>query len=262
MPLLEIPIAAIVDPQAPVRASIDEGGIQELADSIREVGLIQPIVVRASGNQYEVIAGHRRLLALRSLSWETVTCLVVVDNDAERVMAQRLHENLIRRDMTPVEEGVVYAEMFEQCGDLEKVAKMARRSLDVVERRIALLAGDAAVRDALHAGVIKAGVAEELNKIQDETTRRYLLRFAVEEGATVGKVRAWRLQYLSQPIETGKEPERPAETAPPDGAGTVANTCWLCGSQEDQHDLRVRMVHQSCERQAQRQAERMAHNGG
>ncbi|MGH9447308.1 MAG: ParB/RepB/Spo0J family partition protein, partial [Terriglobia bacterium] len=209
MLLQKIDLANIVDPLAPVRAQIDPASLQELADSIRELGLIQPIVVRPAGEKFEVVAGHRRLMACRMLDLPAVECLVRENAGEADVTAERLHENLIRKDMTPVEEAVVYAELFEKYGDLERVAAMAHRSLAVVERRLALLAGDAAIRDALHAGEISSGVAEELNRVKDKTTRAFLLRFAVAEGATVNKVSAWRRQYVNVQLVPGQEPSAP-----------------------------------------------------
>lgn len=262
MYLAEIESELIVDPAAPVRAEIDMAGVMELADSIREVGLIQPLVVRRTALHYEVIAGHRRLLACRELGLAKISCLVTQDSETQDVTAQRLHENLIRRDMTPVEEAIVYAELFEKTGDLEKVAKMAHRSLAVVERRLSLLSGDADVRNALHAGAIAAGVAEELNKVAEKPTRDFLLKFAIDEGASVSKVRQWRISYNQNPVQVGAEPERPGDPVPTEQQPNFANTCWLCGSQDDPHELRVRMVHQYCERMWRRGGPEGGENGG
>lgn len=248
MYLAQIERELIDDPAAPVRAEIDETQVHELAQSIREVGLIQPIVVREVKGRYEVIAGHRRLLACRELALEKIDCLVTADTEETDVTAARLHENLFRADMSPIEEALVYAEAFEKLGDLEKVAQLAHRSLEVVERRLSLLSGDADVRAALHAGYLSTGVAEELNKVHDETTRKFLLKFAVEEGATIDKVRGWRKQYNQYPIQLGAEPERPVSSSTPLPAGEEVNVCWLCGGHEDLHELRVRMVHTYCER--------------
>ncbi|MGH9770098.1 MAG: ParB/RepB/Spo0J family partition protein [Candidatus Acidiferrales bacterium] len=248
MYLAKLDSELIDDPAAPVRAEIDERQIHELAESIREVGLIQPLVVRRVKERYEVIAGHRRLLACRELGLPQIDCLITGDSEETDVTAQRLHENLVRVDMSAVEEALVYAEAFEKLGDLEKVARLAHRSLAVVEDRLALLSGDAGVRAALHVGHLSVGVAHELNKVKDDFTRRFLLKFAVEEGATIDKVRGWRLQYNQYPVQQGTEPERPVSGHTPLPEDDPVNVCWLCGGREDLHDLRVRMVHQYCER--------------
>lgn len=248
MKLQKIALAAIIDPHSPVRASIAMDGVEELAESIRQVGLLQPITVRPEGDRFEVVTGHRRTLACRLLQMEEVECLVQEPSLDADVVAARLHENLVRRDMSAVEEACVYAELYEQLQDVDKVAEVVKRTRVHVENRLALLDGDEAVRDALHEQKITVGVAQELNRVRDETTRRYLLHFAVEEGATVGKVRGWRMQYAEFPIQVGNEPARPESGDPAQISVPEVNVCWLCGSSDDPHDLRVRMVHTTCER--------------
>lgn len=255
MRLEKIAIALLIEPHQPVRVTIEIQGVEELAQSIRELGLIQPIVVRPEGEKFEVIAGHRRLLAVRMLGMDFCDCLVLEDGDTDQAAAARLHENLIRRDMSPVEEAAVYAELYEKLLDIDKVAAYAHRSRAVVERRLSLLEGDVQVRDALHAGSISAGVAEQLNKVVDEYTRHFLLRFAVQEGATVEKARGWRQSYAQNPIQTGAEPAQPEGPPPPAADAQDYNQCWLCGSSEFPHDLRVRMIHQMCEFQWRRSLE-------
>lgn len=236
-------------------------GVAELAESIREVGLIQPIVVRPVGEVFEVIAGHRRLLACRSIPLDPVPCAVLDGASDGDTMAARLHENLYRQDMTPVEEAVTYAELFEHLGDVDKVASMVHRSRDVVERRLALLSGDELVRTALHEKKISAGVAEELNKIAHEQSRRYLLEHAISDGATVSKVREWRRSFVLGEVAPVPAPEGEQPAGPVAAGLADPNRCWLCGSDEDQHDLRVRLVHQSCERVARRMSEQQLAQG-
>lgn len=254
-----IELELIDEPDAPVRADIDEIEVHELAESIKEVGLINPIMVRKRGERFEVIAGHRRLLAHRELGLRFIRCTVLDEQSDDDTTAQRLHENIFRRDLTPIEEAVVYAELFERVQDVEKIAKIVRRSRHVVESRLLLLSGDEEVRNALHAGKISMGVAEELNRVKAQATRRFLLKFAIEEGATVGKVTGWRQQYANIDLQPGEEPARPSEPGPPVPEMSPANVCWLCGSNEEPWDLRVRMVHETCEKVARSAAaERIA----
>lgn len=238
----------IVEPHYMVRIKIDATKLDELAESIKEVGLIQPIIVHPMGDGFEVVAGHRRLLATRKIGLDPVQCLVLDAAGHEETVAKKLHENLYRHDLTPIEEAAVYAEAFEQLLDTDKVAAVVHRSRNTVERRLRLLEMDDRVRDALSDGKIPLGVAEELDKVKDETKRRYLLDCAISDGATVDKVRQWRLDF--DKIELIREGD-----ALPGGPGalsetmsTAINYCWLCGSDCDQHELRVKMIHTYCER--------------
>src|SRR5579885_3512832 len=78
MYLTEVEQNMILEPEQPLRASIEEGPLVELAESIRQLGLLQPLVVRKSGDKFEVIAGHRRLLATRMVGLPRAQCLVVM----------------------------------------------------------------------------------------------------------------------------------------------------------------------------------------
>lgn len=249
MHLIEIPQAKIREPVHDVRIRIDDKDLEELAESIRTVGLLQPIVVRPIGDEYEVVTGHRRQLATRKLGMDPVTCLVLDPEGAEAQMAQRLHENIYRVDLTPIEEAAVYAELFEQLLDTDKVAAAVRRSRAVVERRLALLELDDRIREALDEKKIPLGVAEELQKVKDETKRHYLLACAISDGATADKVRQWRKEF--EPIQFVREGD-----PLPGGRGALhemrsadVSHCWLCGSNEDQHAMRVAMIHTYCDRQ-------------
>ena len=108
---------------------------------------------------------------------------------------------------------------------------------------------------------ISLGVAEQLNKVPFDSTRRFLLDAAIHDGASVEKVLGWRKMYHGVDVlavgaeGTPTSPDPAAEVVPD------ANTCWLCGSTEDQHDLRVRLMHAGCERVMRRQAEAAAAGG-
>jgi ParB family transcriptional regulator, chromosome partitioning protein len=257
MHLSEIDQNLILEPAAPLRASIEEEPLNELANSIRDVGLLQPVAVIRRGEKFEVIHGHRRLLATRIVGLPRISCLVVDQDSDDEVIAARLHENIFRRDISPVEEAALYAELFEKLLDVDAVAKLVKRSRGVVENRLNLLSGDREILKQLQAGMITSGVAEQLNKVKFESTRRYLLEFAVRDGASIEKVRNWRLQYCD--IDIGANaPETPPITVPDGGKAQITievPRCYFCGSDDDQHEMLVLMVHASCKKMIERQAE-------
>jgi ParB/RepB/Spo0J family partition protein len=266
MHLCEIEQGKILEPSAPVRASIEDGPLEELAQSIAELGLLQPLIVRPVGEKFEVVAGHRRLLATRKVGLPRVQCLVVTQENDEEVTASRLHENIYRQDMSPVEEAAVYAELFEKYLDVDKVCKIVHRSRVTVEARLNILAGDRDVLNTLQRGMITVGVAEQLNKVKDHGVRKYLLEYAVRDGASVEKVRNWRLQYhgvtfdqvnKDVPPVTPQESQQLLTTVQP-------TACYFCGSSDDQHEIKWLPVHASCQRMVERQSEAQgaAKNGG
>ena len=88
--LVELPVASIVPNPNQPRKSFDEDSIAELAKSIEQVGLIQPLMVRMNGQGYELIAGERRLRAVKSLGYETVSCIVCADMKEDPFVTRRL----------------------------------------------------------------------------------------------------------------------------------------------------------------------------
>jgi ParB family chromosome partitioning protein len=255
MKLMNIEVNKIRSPKHDVRAKIDMESIAELAESIRALGLLQPIMVRSEGEDFEVVAGHRRLMAVRTLGFEFIECLLVEETTDDLTMARRLHENIYRVDLTPLEEAAVYAELYEQVEDIDKVAIVVRRSRETVERRLRLLELDDYVRDALQDGKIGVGVAELLHTLKHDDTRHFLLDAAIRDGASVEKVRLWVKDYRDTKMLTEEQAQAAGVSGHINNEGQNLYACWLCGSAEDPHDMRVKMVHAACERMARRAAE-------
>lgn len=252
MYLAEIDQSEILEPEAPIRAAIDEEGLDELADSIAEIGLLHPPSAIKRGEKYEIVAGHRRLLATRKLGMPKVPLLVADDEGEDRTLAGRVHENIIRRDITPVEEAAFYAELMEKYQDTEKVAAVCHRSREIVERRLALLTGDREVLQALNRGDIKLSVAEELNLEQDAVKRQWFLEFAIKDGASRRTVDRWRRGYAD--FVPADLPLEAAPVVTPDAkqGRPQRPVCYLCGSDDEQHTMRWVCVHESCNTVAKR----------
>jgi ParB/RepB/Spo0J family partition protein len=230
---------------------MDEAGIRELAESMKRVGLIEPLIVEKIEGGYEVIAGHRRLLAAREAGLNNLQCMVREADDPPAA-ALKVQENLYREDMTPVEEAAFYAELFESCGkDVDQVCAMVHQTRNYVEKRLLLLSGDRAVLQALVDKSIALGVAEEINKIAREDDRHYFLDWAIRVGATVKTVRDWRMgNEIRRAAEEGATPYTAGEPAPaaPDPEPT---RCLFCESNDDQHMMKFAMVHTYCLRRAE-----------
>ena len=107
----EVELMRIDEPARPVRERIDHDKVEELARSIRDVGLLSALAVRRCGDRFEVVAGHHRLLALRRLGISPVP-VVIVAVDGEDVEIVGAHENLVRHDMSPREEGRLVAALM------------------------------------------------------------------------------------------------------------------------------------------------------
>lgn len=187
-----LPLALLDEPDAPARTKMDPAALESLTQSIREEGLIEPLVVRpASAGRFEVIAGHRRLIASRNAGLVEAPC--VVRTRKVHADAVKIHENVEREELNPVDEGRYYLKLWHELGeDLERVAAAVKKPLDCVDRRCRLASGDPAVVEALREGRVILGVAEELLKIRDDGERAYYLEYAVRGGCSVRMAKEWR----------------------------------------------------------------------
>ncbi len=98
----EVETSLIDRPGEMAREQIDPEYIKELSESIKAIGLLEPILIRPKENRYEIIAGHCRFLAVSSLGWERINCVISEMDDTTTVMA-RATENLARKDISPIE---------------------------------------------------------------------------------------------------------------------------------------------------------------
>ena len=188
-----LPTAAIAEPEHPARTTMDDDRMNSLVVSIRALGVLEPLhVLPVAGDLFEVVAGHRRLKAARIAGVSKLPC-IVLESDA-LAEAVKIHENLEREDLSPADEAIFYAELFETHGeDTDAVAELVKRSRDHVENRLNLLRGDKRVFAALAEGKIPIGVAFELNRIDREDDRLFHLDYAKQHGVTVAGARQWRV---------------------------------------------------------------------
>jgi ParB/RepB/Spo0J family partition protein len=208
-----IPIEQLVEPPSPIRVSMDEGALFSLAESIKEIGVLQPLLVvptvkresagahldsskcehlvEVPGTFYEIIAGHRRYKACIIAALNAVPCLVFADVEIARHAAM-LHENTEREDITPAEEAVMFAELIEKYDYTEEqLLKAVKKSQSYVYTRLDLLRGNQDVFAALREKKIVMAVATQLNRVKDATQCHYLLNLAVQGGATALTVSKW-----------------------------------------------------------------------
>jgi ParB/RepB/Spo0J family partition protein len=251
MHLARISINELREPQRVARAIIDDEGIEELAESIKRVGIINPLIVEEVDGGYEVVAGHRRLLAARRAGLVVCPCLVRSSRDAGATALQ-LHENLYRQELTPVEEAAWFAELLPMCGnDTDNLAALVKQNRGYVEKRLNLLHGDPEVLAAAAKHEITLGVAEELNKIATEKDRLYYLGWAKQTGATVGMVRQWRGTILAALPPTPEGAGAGMTPAPPVIQSRDIFQCFLCRQSEPKTDLEFWHIHRFCRLQVE-----------
>ena len=187
----KISLDKIDRPDEIVRLDIDEGQLKELADSIQERGLMQPIEVTPRGDRFMIVFGDRRYLAHELLKKKNIMC-VVEDIDDVQVIIDRGVENLQRVNLTPFEEGHIYRGLMDKAKmSLDEISQRFGKSPGVVHRRMDILRMPESFQKALHAGTINISVAEELWSCADQAKREYFLDMAVEHGITKDVARSW-----------------------------------------------------------------------
>ena len=184
--LVQVPVGSIRPNSRQPRRRLDGEGIDELAESIRAQGLVQPVVVRtAPDGGYELIAGERRWRAARVAGLATVPALVRESDDRDSLLVA-LVENVAREDLSPVDEARAYAVLMDEFGlALGEVAEQVGRSKPTVSNRVRLLELPDDVLGLLERGQLSEGHARAVLAVPDNEERRRLVRRIVRQGLSV-----------------------------------------------------------------------------
>ena len=181
------------------REVCDEEGLEELADSIKEHGVIQPIIVRQVGNKYELIAGERRSKASALAGLTTIPAIIKNMDDKESAKVSLL-ENLQRKNLSAIEEARTYKRILELDNmTQEDLAKTMGKSQPMVANKLRLLALPEEVQDALIKNQISERHARSLLNIKDKPTQLMLLDRIKKERLTVRELDAEIKKILNQP---------------------------------------------------------------
>jgi ParB family chromosome partitioning protein len=229
----EVPVGAIVPNPRQPREHFDEEALAELVTSIKEVGLLQPVVVReVAEGRYELIMGERRLRASREAGLEAIPAIVRETPD-DAMLRDALLENLHRQQLNPLEEAAAYQQLLEEFGAThEQLAERIGRSRSQVTNTIRLLNLPPTVQKRVAAGVLSAGHARALLSLDDADAQERLAGRIVAEGLSVRAVE--EAVHLG---ETGAEPRR----APRKATASPAATAELQDRLSDYFETRVRV---------------------
>jgi ParB family chromosome partitioning protein len=190
--LREVPIASIRPNPLQPRTYFDEESMSSLAASIRELGVLQPVLVRStegSEESYELIAGERRWRAARRAGLQTIPVLVQTSTTDLHSLEQALVENLHREDLNALEEAAAYQQLIDEFGFThEQVATRVGKSRATITNTLRLLQLPAGVQRALAEGTVTAGHARALLGTPDRTLQESLVERIVQEGLTVRAV--------------------------------------------------------------------------
>jgi len=215
--LLEVPVGAVSPNPKQPRTQFDDETIASLAASIREVGVLQPIVVRRSNGGYELIAGERRLRAARLAGLATIP-VVVRDTDDSDTLREALIENIHRQDLGPIELAEAFRQLLEELGlKQEELADRVGVSRSHIANTIRLLQLPLETQQLLTDGRIQAGHARALLALGDADAQNALAVRTSAEDLSVREVEELVRRFVEGPADpkatVGAAPE---ETAPAD----------------------------------------------
>ncbi len=214
--LLEVPANAIAPNPKQPRSRFDDETLNELAASIREVGILQPIVVRRTGQGYEVVTGERRLRAAK-LAGLAMVPVVLRDSDDSDLLREALIENIHREDLNPIELGEAFRQLLDELGlKQEELADRVGVSRSHIANTIRLLALPLEVQQLLADEKLSAGHARALLALGDQEAIASLSLRVVAEDLSVRETEEIVRRFIETPAEpTPKKKAEPSEPADP-----------------------------------------------
>lgn len=231
----ELPLDSITPNPRQPREVFDEDKLAELVASIKEVGLLQPVVVRQVGTErYELIMGERRWRASREAGLERIPAIVRATED-DKLLLDALLENLHRAELNPLEEGAAYDQLLRDFSCThDELADRIGRSRSHVTNTLRLLRLSPAVQRRVAAGVLTAGHARALLGVQDGERQDQLAKRIVAEGLSV--------RTTEEIVALMDREETPARSAGPK-AGKLLSPAFndLAGRLSDRFETRVKV---------------------
>jgi ParB family chromosome partitioning protein len=203
----QLPVNEIVSSPFQPRTVFNDERIEELSQTIRTHGLIQPIVVRKKGNNYELIAGERRWRAAVKLGLKTIPAIIRDMNDSQAASIA-LIENLQREGLTSIEEALAYQQLLELHGlTQESLAQRLGKAQSTVANKLRLLHLPQSIQDALLNRTISERHARSLLSLPSEELQLKIVQEIVERDLNVKQTEA-RVKQILEQTEASKKPKQ------------------------------------------------------
>lgn len=254
----EIFLAAIDEPETALREDIDPEQLGSLIDDLAGNGLLQPIGVRgpSPANRYEVVWGHRRLLAARALGWPQIAARVCGWEHPPTLA--RLAENFHRTDLNPREEARAVAALRAEGRAIVEIARLLRRSVSWTETRIELLKWPQDLQDEVARGTLTLRAASMLAEIDHEDYRRDLVKEAHRTGASAAQIGVWLAHYTVDRERIISNRDSVHQILERREAFRVLATCQCCDTEVDSRDTVILRVCAKCARILEEEKQRDA----
>lgn len=229
-----ISLDLIDDPERPMRTDLTQESVADLVLSIKQMGIIEPLIVFPKDGRYEVIAGHRRRYAAEIAKLVEVPCHVHNANK-EQIELMKIHENLYRAAIRPSDEMRHFQYMMKRLNiSPTKLAQLIGKSDPYVSERLMIANYEPELREALDNGKINFSVAKELSKTGDRNKCIEYLRYAIQNGLTQAGARQWVKDYLRS-LETPKQ--TPITTYDPNTNTVLQKIYYPCIRCNSKHEI-------------------------
>ena len=193
------------------RTRMDEEKLSELTASIKEKGIIQPVVVRQAGGEYELVAGERRLTAAKRLGWEKIPVVIAERLSKEDMLELSLIENLQREDLNPIDTARGYQRLMEECSlSQDQMAQKIGKDRSTIANTLRLLHLPEEVQKCVSEGELSEGHARAILPLPDEKEQITLAKRVIQEGLSVRKIEELVYGHKKVPVTKRKIKTSPA----------------------------------------------------
>jgi len=222
-----------------VRIEMDSDHVIELSNSISVNGLLEPIVVRQTGDYYQLIAGAHRLAACKRIGWSLIPANILPESNETPIKSLALIENIVRRDLSLEEQCLAVQTLHEEQNlSVSQICDLLGKTRLWVQQRIFAPKMPADVRDPLFEGMLSMKVAEMICEVDDEGVRKTITNQAIYQKLAAHAVRQVVDLYKETPsigaaIEKGLQSAAEIQSAP-----APTTQCGACGQRKDYRKLR------------------------
>ncbi|MBS7296728.1 MAG: ParB/RepB/Spo0J family partition protein [Bacteroides sp.] len=205
--ILRVPVEMIEPNPFQPRLSFDQEALNELASSIRTLGLIQPITVRRSSpGKYQIISGERRYKACRLAGMSTIPAYIR-DTDDQGMLEMAIVENVQRENLDPIELALSYQRLIDECNlTQDKLAERVGKNRATVSNTIRLLKLPAKVQHDIKVGLLSMGHAKAILGVDDPEKQEQLCDLVIKDGMSVRELEALVRKMLEEPTTTTAKP--------------------------------------------------------
>ncbi|MBA7667030.1 Nucleoid occlusion protein [subsurface metagenome] len=177
---------------------IDKNQISEIADSIKEIGIIEPLIIRKVDKHLEIVAGCIRYRAAKLAGLKALPCIIMSLED-EHAEILKLHENIKRVDLDHIDQGQTFIMMQSRFGMTEEaISKSSGKSIAYVSQHISLVNQYPDLSNAVKQRTLSFSQARELFQVKDKHTRNQLMLYCQRDGATIEVLKSWIKEHNEQ----------------------------------------------------------------